>query len=140
MKDFILAEEQIDCAAGLGASAVLLIADILPKNRLERLIEYAHLSEREVLLECASRAEVESALASEADMIGVNNRDLRTFQVNIERTKEFTEGLEFDRPLVSLSGFATRADVLKVRDIADAVLVGTSLIEQTATVAELIGA
>lgn len=139
MKDFILDEKQIDCAATYGASAVLLIQSILPKNRVNDLIEYAHLSEREVLLECATRAEVERALETEADLIGINNRDLKTFDVDLERTPRLCEGLAFDRPLVSLSGFASRADVERMRNVADAVLVGTSLLEGSVSVAQLLG-
>ncbi len=139
MKDFILDEKQIDCAATHGASAILLIAAILPKSRLQVLTEYAHLAEREVLIECADRAEVELALTTEADLVGVNNRDLRSFQLDIGRTTEFTKGLDLDRPLVSLSGFGSRADVQRVADVAAAVLVGTSLLEGKTTVTELVG-
>jgi len=138
MKDFILAEEQIDCAASLGASAVLLIVGVLPKSRVTPLIEYAHLAEREVLLECGSKAELELALETDADMVGINNRDLRTFGVDLDRTLGFTEGVEVDRPLVSLSGFARRADVQRVAGVADACLVGSALMEGLVTVEELV--
>jgi indole-3-glycerol phosphate synthase len=138
MKDFILDEIQIDCAATIGASAVLLIASILPKSRVQPLIEYAHVAEREVLLECADRAELEMALGTEADMIGLNNRDLRSFRVDLTRTPEMARGLEFDRPFVSLSGFESRADVQRVEGVADACLVGSSLMEGRVTVAELV--
>jgi indole-3-glycerol phosphate synthase len=138
MKDFIIDEKQIDCAASLGASAILLIVGILPKSRVQTLIEYAHLAEREVLLECGSRAELEYALGTEAELLGVNNRDLRTFQVDLDRTRTITDSLEIDRPLVSLSGFASREDVARVRDTADAILVGSALMEGRTTVAELV--
>ena len=140
MKDFILDERQVDCAADAGASAVLLITQILPPERLDDLIEYAHLAEREVLLECASRAEVEHALTTKADLVGVNNRDLATFHVDLDRTRGFTEGLDLGRPLVSLSGFQSRADVHRVRGVADAVLVGSSLVDGTTSVKELLSA
>jgi len=138
MKDFVLDEIQIDCAATYGASAVLLIASILPKSRVQALIEYAHIAEREVLLECADRAELEMALASEADMVGLNNRDLRNFHVDLNRTLEAAKGLEFDRPFVSLSGYETRAQVQRVQGVADACLVGASLMEGRISVAQLV--
>lgn len=140
MKDFILSELQIDCAAHFGASAVLLIADVLPKSRLPVLIEYAHLAEREVLLEVATAEEYRAALETDADLIGINNRDLRTFNVDLERTVRIAQVAPRDRPLVSLSGFESRKDVERVSDLVDAVLVGTSLIEGRASVQELIGA
>lgn len=139
MKDFIVDERQIDCAASHGASAVLLIASLVPGPRLAELIEYAHAAEREVLLECGSRPEVERALKTAADAVGVNNRDLHTFRLDLERTEAFTTGLRFDRPLVSLSGFASPVDVSRVRGKVDAILVGSSLVDGTTTVAELLG-
>lgn len=140
MKDFFLAEEQIDCAASMGASAILLIASVLPKSRVEPLIEYAHLAEREVLLECSTRAELEAALETDADIIGINNRDLKTFAVDLNRTLAFAQGLEFDRPLVSMSGFSRRADVKRVAGVADACLVGAALMDGLVTVEELLRA
>lgn len=139
MKDIILAEEQIDCAASFGASAVLLIASALPRSRVPALIEYAHLAEREVLLEVASPEEYRMAQETEADLVGTNNRDLRTFAVDIGRTLAIAQACPKEKPLVSLSGFETRADVLRVSPMADAVLVGTSLLEGRTTVRELVG-
>lgn len=139
MKDFIVDERQIDCAAREGASAVLLIASLHDAARLAQLVEYAHLAEREVLLECATKDEVHLALESEADLVGINNRDLRTFRVDPGTTARLLEGVEADRPVVSLSGFATRADVVAVRGRVDAVLVGSSLMEGRTTVQELLG-
>jgi indole-3-glycerol phosphate synthase len=138
MKDFVIAEEQIDCAAHYGASAVLLIASILPRKRLQVLIEYCHLAGREVLLEVANRKEYEEAMASEADLVGINNRDLRTFQVDLQRTLDIAEGIEKELPVVSLSGFKSRADLDKVASVADAYLVGTSLLDGTTSVKELV--
>lgn len=137
MKDFILAEEQIDCAAHYGASAILLIAAILPKKRLQILTEYAHLANREVLLEVGTEKEYEAALASEADLIGINNRDLRSFEVDIERTLRIVASAEKEKPIVSLSGFTGPADAEKVDGVADAILVGSSLIEGITTVEEM---
>lgn len=138
MKDFVIAEEQIDCAAHHGASAVLLIASILPRKRVQTLIEYCHLADREVLLEVANRKEYEEALASEADLIGINNRDLRTFQVDLQRTLDIASGFEKEKPVVSLSGFKSRQDLERVASVADAYLVGTSLLDGTTSVKELV--
>ena len=137
MKDFIIAEEQIDCAAHYGASAVLLIASILPKKRIQILTEYAHLASREVLLEVSNEKEYEAAMAGDADMVGINNRDLRSFEVDIGRTVRIAASREKEKPLVSLSGFKGPEDAEKVDGIADAILVGSSLIEGVTTVQEL---
>lgn len=138
MKDFVVAEDQIDCAAHYGAAAVLLIASILPRKRLGALIEYCHLADREVLLEVANRKEYEEAMASEADLVGINNRDLRTFRVDLGRTLEIANGFEKEKPLISLSGFKSRADLDRAAPVADAFLVGTSLLDGTTTVEELV--
>jgi indole-3-glycerol phosphate synthase len=138
MKDFVVAEEQIDCAAHYGASAVLLIASILPRKRIHTLIEYCHLADREVLLEVANAKEYEEAMASEADLVGINNRDLRTFQVDLERTIRIPQGIEKEKPVVSLSGFKSRADLERMATVADAFLVGTSLLDGTTSVKELV--
>lgn len=138
MKDFVISEEQIDCAAHYGASAVLLIATILPKKRIQTLIEYCHLANREVVLEVSSHKEYVEAMASEADMVGINNRDLRTFQVDLERTIKFADGVEKEKPVISLSGFKSRADLDSVANVADAYLVGTSLLDGTTSVKDLV--
>jgi indole-3-glycerol phosphate synthase len=137
MKDFIIAEEQIDCAAHYGASAILLIASILPKKRIQILTEYAHLASREVLLEVGNEKEYEAAMASDADLVGINNRDLRSFEVDIERTIRIAASHEKEKPLVSLSGFTGPEDAARVDDVADAILVGSSLLEGVTTVQEL---
>lgn len=137
MKDFILAEEQIDCAAHHGAAAVLLIASILPRRRLQTLIEYARLADRETLVEVANRKEFAEAMQSEADLVGINNRDLRTFDVDLGRTLMFAAGIEKDKPILSLSGFRSKADIQRVAGVADGFLVGTSLLDGTTSVQEL---
>lgn len=76
MRDTFVAEEQIDCAASLGASAITLSAGLLPRTRLPKLVEYGRLADREVLVECADVAEVEAAARSEADLIGILGVDV----------------------------------------------------------------
>lgn len=138
MKDFIIAEEQIDCAAHHGAAAILLMASIVPRKRIHRLIAYAHLAGREVLLEVANGKEYLEAMTSEADLVGINNRDLRTSEVDLERTNRIATSAQKRKPVVSLSGFASPADLEKVAAHADAFLVGSSLIEGKTSVKELV--
>ncbi|HLE46848.1 MAG TPA: indole-3-glycerol-phosphate synthase [Candidatus Thermoplasmatota archaeon] len=139
MKDFIIAEEQIDCAAHHGAAAVLLIASILPRSRLHTLIEYCRIAEREVVVEVASPKEYQEAMASDADLVGINNRDLRSFQVDLNRTLSIAGGAEKEKPVISLSGFTKREELDRVAGVADAFLVGSSLLDGTTSVKELLG-
>lgn len=139
MKDFVVDEKQIDCAADTGAAAVLLIATILPEPRLADLIDYAHAAEREVLLEVADRAQYEHALTTEADVVGVNNRDLRTFRVDMETTRRVADGAERDRPLLALSGYDSAEAVQKALPFVDGFLVGSSLVDGTTTIRGLRG-
>lgn len=138
MKDFIIGEEQIDCAAHQGAAAILLIASIAPWKRIQALIQHAHLTGREVLLEVANEKEYREAMASAADLVGINNRDLRTSEVDLERTNRIATSAQKRKPVVSLSGFASPADLEKVAAHADAFLVGSSLIEGKTSVKELV--
>jgi indole-3-glycerol phosphate synthase len=107
---------------------------------MDTLIEYAHMADREVLVEVGSRKEYEHALGTEADLVGINNRDLRTFAVDLERTRVIPEGLERSKPLVSLSGYETRAQIERYTPFADAFLVGSSLVDGRAALKELVGA
>lgn len=137
MKDFFLDEQQVDCAAHHGASAILLIASILPRSRLQRLTEYAHLADREVLVEVSNEKEFQAAMEGDADLVGINNRDLRTFEVDLERTVRIAASSERLKPIVSLSGIQGPADARRLDASCEAILVGSSLLEGTTTVAEL---
>jgi indole-3-glycerol phosphate synthase len=140
MKDFILDEVQIDCAARMGAAAVLLIAALHPAERLATLVDHAHAQGREVLLEVASAPEYAWAMGSRADAVGINNRDLGTFAVDIARTLTIAKGAPKTRPVVSMSGLRGRGDLDRVSSVADAFLVGSSLLDGTTTLEELLRA
>ncbi|MFX1532671.1 MAG: indole-3-glycerol-phosphate synthase [Promethearchaeota archaeon] len=129
MKDFILDTIQIDVAKALGASTILLIAKILSKDELIDLIEYAHSLDLEILLEVNNREEMELALCTDAQVIGINNRDLTTFEIDLETTERLS--LLFpdrDKPLISLSGISTKETAYQMKVAgADGILVGTAL-------------
>jgi len=130
-KDFIIDESQIYEARAIGADAVLLIAAILPAGRLIALHAEARALGMDVLVEVHDEAELETALACGADMIGINNRDLRTFVTDLAVTEALVGRLP-DRVLkVSESGIASSADVARVAAAgADAVLVGEHFMRQ----------
>jgi len=133
MKDFVVSERQIDAAAGLGASAVLLIQEIfgtaVAEGRRDELIDHAHRRGVEVLLEAGSAGTLEKAIASPADLLGINQRDLFSFAVDTGKAARLLPSVAGrGRPVVVMSGIADRKGVEKARDRgADAVLVGGAL-------------
>ncbi|MEK3977513.1 indole-3-glycerol phosphate synthase TrpC [Psychrobacillus sp. FSL K6-2836] len=129
-KDFIIHPIQIDYAKQAGASVVLLIVAALEQEKLSTLYIYALGKGLEVLVEVHDSLELDRALQLDAKLIGVNNRDLRTFQVDLSRTAEIAAIFPFgeERVLISESGIWDSADAIKVASYgASAVLVGESL-------------
>ena len=130
-KDFIIDPYQILEARAFGASAVLLIAAILDDESLSDLAALAVESDLDVLLEVHDEGEMTRALALEDVMIGINNRDLRTFEVSLETSERLAALVPPDRLLVAESGIRDRADVERLAAVGvDAVLVGESLLRR----------
>jgi indole-3-glycerol phosphate synthase len=134
-KDFIVDSYQIDEARAFGADAVLLIASALSGEDLRSLREHAESLGLDALVEVHAEDELEVALASGANLIGVNNRDLRTFDTDLAVTERLAEGLaDGDRArvlLVAESGIGDRNDIRRLeRAGARAFLVGESLMRQ----------
>jgi indole-3-glycerol phosphate synthase len=128
-KDFIVDEYQIHEARVWGASAVLLIAALLDDRRLQELAGLSQDLGLDVLLEVHDVEEMERALSVGGAVLGVNNRDLRTFEVSLETTELLAGLVPAGRVLVSESGIRTREDVQRLAAAGvDAVLVGESLL------------
>lgn len=125
-KDFIIDTVQIDRAKQAGANIILLIAAALDDAELNRLYEYAVEKQLEVLCEVHNEEEMERILALGAKIIGINNRNLKTFEVDLQTTTRLANMVtDPDAILVSESGIETRDDVEYVRDAgARAILVG----------------
>jgi indole-3-glycerol phosphate synthase len=142
-KDFILHEVQIAEAAVAGADAILLIVAALEQERLEALFREADVLQLDVLVEVHTREELERALDIGARLIGVNNRNLATFEVDLATTEELSQEVPEDVILVSESGLRTRADSQRVFDCGcNAILVGESLMRTgdiAAQASELLG-
>lgn len=132
-KDFIIDQVQIDAAVDHGASVILLIAAALPENRLQDLYDYAKSLQVDVLFEVHDEHEAEVALNVGADIIGVNNRNLKTFQVDLANTERVAALLQVEnKVIVSESGIRTREDVKRVEAAgASAILVGETLMRAT---------
>jgi len=128
-KDFIFDPYQLYEARAYGADAVLLIVSILADDELPRLVQLAHELELECLVEVASEREVERALAVDADVIGINNRDLRTFEVDLAVTERLRPLIPPEKVVAALSGVHTREDTERLaRAGVHAVLVGEALV------------
>jgi indole-3-glycerol phosphate synthase len=124
-KDFILDRYQVLEARAAGADAVLLIAEILGKAELPALLGDIHALGMQALVELYDRANLQRVLASGARLVGVNNRDLRTFTTRLEHTLELAPQLPADCCLVSESGIRDRADLERLRAAGvKAVLIG----------------
>lgn len=130
-KDFMIDKLQIDVAKKAGADIVLLIVAALPYPRLKMLYEYAVANHLEVLVEVHDEREVEQALKLGARIIGVNNRDLKTFHVNISRTEQLAPRITAGGAhLISESGLKNRDDLERVATAgAKAVLIGEALMK-----------
>lgn len=142
-KDFIIHDVQIYEAAVAGADAILLIVAALPQPELEALYRTAEMLQLDVLVEVHTREELDRALDLGARLLGINNRNLATFTVDLATTEELSEEVPDDVILVSESGLKTRADTRRVLDAGcNAILVGESLMRSgdiAAQVAELLG-
>jgi indole-3-glycerol phosphate synthase len=129
-KDFTVDEYHVVEAAAHGADAILLIAAILDDRQLRGLRELAVRYRMAALVEVHTEAELERALAAGADLIGVNNRDLKTFEVAIETSLRLAPGIPPGVVKVAESGIHSAADIRRLRDAGfDAFLVGEHLMQ-----------
>ena len=127
-KDFVVGEYMVYEAKLMGAQAVLLICSILDDDELASCIETAHGLGLSALVEAYEPEEVPRALAAGARVVGVNNRDLRTFEVDFGRSIELRPMVGPDRVFVSESGVRSREDVARLEEAGvDAVLIGETL-------------
>jgi indole-3-glycerol phosphate synthase len=142
-KDFILDDYQVLEARTLGADAILLIVAALPGEELARLHAKAAGLGLAALVEAHDESDLERALAIRPRIIGINNRDLRTFKVDLATTFRLRPSIPPPIIVVSESGIRSRADALKLQAAGvDAMLVGEMLMRQSdpgQAAAELLG-
>jgi indole-3-glycerol phosphate synthase len=133
MKDIILVPEQIDTAAKIGANAVLLIQGLFDKSCCEmsvnKTVAFADTKGLEVLLETHTEDEFKSAVETDADIIGINNRNLTSLKIDLNTTKKILqENGKRDKIIISESGIKSIADLQFLRSCgADAFLIGSSI-------------
>ncbi len=127
-KDFIIDPYQIYEAKAAGADLVLLIARILTKEQIDTFLALTHKLGMECLVEVHDIDELNTVLETEASIIGINNRNLDTFETNIETTLQLYHLIPEEKIIVSESGIKTRADVLNLEKAGiDAILIGETL-------------
>ena len=124
---------QIAESAASGADAILLIVAALRDDQLERLLEAAQAYQLDALVEVHTLAELDRALETEAQIIGINNRNLSTFEVDLSVTEELSEQVPSGIVLVSESGIKSAEDVTRVKACGvNAVLIGEALMRAQA--------
>ncbi len=127
-KDFIFDKFQIKEAAAFGADAVLLIAAALPEDTFKMLLNTAFEYDLEVLTEVHTMAELEFVLNTDAEVIGINSRDLKTFKTDLELTRRMLNSIPDDKVKVAESGIFEHSDLVELRGQgANAFLIGEAL-------------
>jgi indole-3-glycerol phosphate synthase len=130
-KEFIIDEYQIYESAYLGADAILLIARIIELEQLERYIILANRLGLSALVEVHSKNELQKVLSTSAEIIGINNRNLETFQASIDNSINLKKMIPDKYITVSESGIKIREDIQKLEEAGfDAVLIGEILMKQ----------
>jgi indole-3-glycerol phosphate synthase len=130
-KDFMIDESQIWQSAGPeGPDAILLIVAALAEAKLAALLNEADLYGLACLVETHTEAEVETALRAGAEIIGINNRDLHTFEVDVKTTERLSKLIPPDKIIVSESGLRTRRELRRLEEIGvAAALIGETLLQ-----------
>ena len=128
-KDFIIDEKQIIRARNAGATVILLIVAALSEERLKELYDYATELGLEVLVETHNLAELEVAHRLGAQIIGVNNRNLTTFEVDLQTSVDLAKYFKDDCFYISESAIFTEEDAKRVAPYFNGILVGTTLMQ-----------
>lgn len=130
-KEFVVHPVQIDAARAVGASYVLLLVRVLSDRELADLIAAVRARGLEPVVEAADEEELERALRTEASIVGINARDLRSFDVDPDRARRLVARIPAERVAVFMSGVRSRADFDRVAETrADAVLIGEGLMRE----------
>ncbi|WP_028767312.1 bifunctional indole-3-glycerol-phosphate synthase TrpC/phosphoribosylanthranilate isomerase TrpF [Shewanella fidelis] len=129
-KDFFVDEYQIKLAAHQGADAILLMLSVLDDYRYQALATEAAKYQLDILTEVSNEAELNRAIALNAKIIGINNRNLRDLSTDLATTEELAPHIPADRVVISESGIYTQAQVRRLAPLVDGFLVGSSLMAE----------
>ena len=133
MKDITIDKVQIDAAKKIGADYFLLIQSIFDKgivHDINHLVDYGHSLGLKVLIEAHTKQEFSNSCNTDADLIGINNRNLDTLKIDLNTTKEILEDVEKTKLVISESGISSPDDIRFLHKCgADAYLVGSSIMQ-----------
>jgi len=133
MKDIIIDKIQIDAAKKIGADYILLIQSLFDQGfmkEIDELIDYSHKNGLKILLESYTKEEFQNSLKTDADILGINNRNLDTLELDINNTKKILETFDKSRIIISESGIETPEDIRFLHNSgASAFLVGSSIMK-----------
>ncbi len=133
MKDIMIDKVQIDAARKIGADFMLVIQSLFDQNFLKEIdefIAYGHKQGLQILLEVHTKQEFENALKTEADLIGINNRNLDTLEIDLKTTQTILSEINKSIPILSESGIDTPEDIQYLKKCgADAFLIGSSIMK-----------
>lgn len=133
MKDIVIDKKQIDAAEKIGADCILLIQSIFDKkfaSNIDEFITYAHKKNIMILLETHTKNEFIRSVQTDADILGINNRNLDTLEIDLNTTKEILKDRKENRIIISESGIESTKDIKFLhRCGADAFLVGSSIMK-----------
>ncbi|MGB1296906.1 MAG: bifunctional indole-3-glycerol-phosphate synthase TrpC/phosphoribosylanthranilate isomerase TrpF [Psychrobium sp.] len=129
-KDFFIDAYQIHLARYMGADAILLMLSVLDDSKYVELANVANQYSMDILTEVSNEEELERALALDAKIIGINNRDLRDLSIDLNTTKKFAPKIGDDRIIISESGISTHQQITDLAPFANGFLVGSSLMAQ----------
>lgn len=131
-KDFTIDEYQIIEAKSIGADAILLIAAILEPSQVKQLASFAHAMGLEVLLEVHAADELDPALFSKIDLVGVNNRDLKSFEVSLDVSRKLAGLIPKEVVKISESGISSPESIHELREIGfDGFLMGENFMKHS---------
>ena len=133
MKDIMIDKIQIDAAKKMGADYMLVIQSLFDQKFLsdiDEFINYGHKQGLQILLEVHTKQEFKNALNTKADLIGINNRNLDTLEIDLKTTENILSKVEKSRPILSESGINTPEDIQYLKKCgADAFLIGSSIMK-----------
>ena len=133
MKDIIIDAVQIDAAKKIGADYMLLIQSLFDQKYLKEIdefVNYGHKQGLKILLEVHTKEELKNALKTKADLIGINNRNLDTLEIDLKTTETILKDFDKTRPVLSESGIKSPEDIQYLKKCgADAFLIGSSIMK-----------
>lgn len=131
-KDFIIDAREIIEAKVHGANLILLIVAILDKEKLKQFYQLAHMLDLECIVEVHDEKELQIALELDVDIIGINNRNLYTFEVDLKTTERLMKHIPFTKAVISESGIHTKEDIEYLKSLGiNGVLIGESFMKST---------